>query len=137
MKRFNPAGAKIDNKRVLKNVINFNITKTVLFVSKVVKVNGTLESIEDSSGCANNLEGYNIVLNFDGSDAIVTDNIDRLEAKLCVDISKSNQLVGSVKGKIYKGNNYSNAFGTIAKGIIEAQVNPLINALNAEIQSIR
>ncbi len=80
---------------------------------------------------------YTIILNLDGSDAIVSENIDRLEAKLCTSFPNAALMNASVNGKIVKGNMYSNLVGGVAKDIISAQVNPLIKALNEEIQSMK
>lgn len=134
LKRFKPEGATITNKRVSQNRISFNATKTIMFISKTVMVQGTLDSNENNRGCAANESGYDVKLELDGSDAIVLDNIDRLEIKLCVK-DNNNSISGVVKPFIYKGRDYSSTTGSIAKGIIEAQVNPLLKALNDEIAS--
>jgi hypothetical protein len=136
LKRFQPLGAKITNKSVSGNSIRFHATKTVAFISKTVAVSGVLDTQEDNSGCAVNEKGYTIILNLDGSDAIVSENIDRLEAKLCTKTSNSSLLNANVKGKIVKGAMYSNLVGGVAKDIIAAQVEPLIKALTEEIQSM-
>jgi hypothetical protein len=134
LKRFKPEGAIITEKFVSNNNIRFIATKKVLFISKSALVNGNLDSFQENTGCAKNEIGFKLVLNFDGSDGIVVDNIDRLEAKICATNIGTNQLIGSVKGRIYKGNNYSSAVGMVAKDIIEAQINPLLRALTEEIQ---
>lgn len=135
LKRFKPEGAKITNKRVSNNVISFQATKTILFVSHTVNVNGILDTDVSNSSCDKNQQGYKLTLVLDGSDGLVVDNIDRLEASLCITQIKSNQLIGIAKGRIYKGSNYSNMFGPVAKDMIEAQVSPLLKALNEEIQA--
>lgn len=137
LKRFVPEGAKISNKRVSGNTISFNATKTVAFISKTVAVNGVLDTNFDNRGCAANEQGYTIILNLDGSDAIVSENIDRLEAKLCTSYPNAALMNASINGKIVKGNMYSNLVGGVAKDIISAQVNPLIKALTEEIQSMK
>jgi hypothetical protein len=133
LKRYKPAGATISNKRVSGNNITFNATKSFAFISKTVVVHGVLDSIEDGGSCAKGETGFNITFNFDGSDALVTENIDRIEAKICAK-EANNQVSGLIKSKIYIGTNYSSTFGPIAKGIIEAQINPLATALTEEIQ---
>ncbi|MFA6237958.1 MAG: hypothetical protein WC635_11560 [Bacteriovorax sp.] len=137
LKRFKPEGAKIANKKVSHNVISFQATKTVLFVSHTVNVNGILDTDEDNRNCDKNQKGYKLTLVLDGSDGLVIDNIDRLEAILCTTQVQSNQLTGIAKGIIFKGKDYSNVFGPVARGMIEAQVGPLLKALNEEIQALR
>jgi hypothetical protein len=57
LKRFKPEGATITNKRVSQNRISFNATKTIMFISKTVMVQGTLDSNENNRGCAANESG--------------------------------------------------------------------------------
>jgi hypothetical protein len=137
LKRFQPQGAKISDKQVSNNTIRFKATKSVALFTKTVNVNGVLDSEEDNKGCKANEQGYNIVLNLDGSDGLVSDNIDRLEAKLCATYPGPSAMNATVSGKIIKGNNYSSLVGGVAKDIIQAQVAPLIKALTEEIQSMQ
>lgn len=137
LKRFQPEGAKISHKVVAQNSIRFEATKSMGFISKTVSVNGVLDTDADNRGCAAHELGYNITLTLDGSDAIVSENIDRLEAKLCAQYPNASTMNATVTGKIIKGNYYSNLVGGVAKDIIAAQVNPLIKALNEEIQSMK
>lgn len=136
LKKFKPEGATIDNKSVSNNVLRFMATKKILFVTKSVQVNAILDVYQDNTDCAKNQLGHRLVLSFDESDELVVDNISRLEAIFCTINPSSNKLIGTVKGKIYKGNNFS-TIGYLAKGLIEAQINPLVKALNEEIKSMK
>lgn len=131
--RFKSEGAKMSNKKVSHNTMSFQVTKTVMFISKTVFVNGVLDVTEDDKSCVLNQKGYKIVLNLDGSDKLVTDNVDRLEAVICAQTLNNKKISATVKGKIYKGNDYSRLVGPVAKGIIEDQLNPLLKALTEEV----
>lgn len=133
--RFKSEGATMSDKKVSQNMISFNVTKTVMFISKTVFVNGALDVTEDTKSCNKNQKGYKLFLNLDGSDQLVTDNIDRLEAIICAETLTRKKIIGTVKGRIYKGNDYSRLVGPVAKGIIEDQLNPLLKALIEEVQS--
>lgn len=135
LRRYKPEGAKISNKRVSNNHISFNATKTYMLISKTVGIHGTFDANENDVGCAHNEVGFDLVFVFDGSDQLVSDNIDRLEAKLCAKEQTKTLAMAVVRTKIFKGRNYSNALGPVVKGIIEAQINPLLRALNEELQS--
>jgi hypothetical protein len=137
LKRFNPEGAVISNKTVSGNTIQFKATKTIAIITKSVKVVGVLDSSELKKGCAANEKGYLLTLNLDGSDREVIENIDRLEAAVCADFSNSSQMNAKVTGKIVKGSNFTMLIGGVVKGVIEAQVNPLIKALTNEIKSMQ
>lgn len=137
LKRFKPEGAIIDRKKVSNNAVQFRATKKILFVSKTVQVNGILDVVEDNSNCNKSQQSHKIVLNFEGSDELVVENISRLEATLCTSRVDDKKIVGVAKGRIYKGSNYSNTLGYIARGIVEAQVGPLMKALSQEIQSMK
>lgn len=133
--RFKAEGAKMSEKKVSNNSMSFLATKKVLFISKTVLVNGVLDVSEDLKSCDKNHTGHKLVLNLDGSDDLVTDNVDRLEAVICTQSLNGKKLTGSIKGRIYKGHNYSSLVGPVAKGIIEDQLNPLLKALTEEVQS--
>lgn len=135
--RFRPEGAVITQKKVLSNSFSFIATKSFLFFSKSVNVHGQLDIQESNRGCASEAIGYDLILNLDGSDGLVTNNVDHLEAKLCVKVVNNKSIVGTVRGKIFKGHNFSSAVGPIAIGMIEAQVNPLIRALTEEIKLMK
>lgn len=135
--RFVPVGAKISNKNVSHNVISFVATKSAFFISKSVYVNGVLESKEDNKSCSKDEVGYSLRMYFDSSDDIVTNNVDELQAIICLKSQSTSKLVGTVRSKIITGNNYSKALGPIAVNLIKEQVSPLLNALTEEIKSLR
>lgn len=135
--RFRPEGAVITRKEVSSNSMSFVATKNVLFISKSVNVKTQLDIQENSLGCGPEMVGYNFVLSVDGSDSFVTNNVDHLEAKLCVKIFNNQKIVGTVRGKIFKGHNFSRALGPVAINMIEAQVAPLIRALSEEIKLMK
>lgn len=134
LKRFQPVGAKISNKRVSQNVISFIATKSKLFISKSVYVNGILETNADNRSCGKNEVGYILKMRFDTSDRLVTDNVDGLEAIICLQTQSDSKLTGLVRSRVITGSNYSNTFGPIAINLIKEQVSPLLNALAEEIQ---
>jgi hypothetical protein len=137
LKRFQPVGAKITNKRVSQNVISFVATKSKLFISKSVYVNGILEANEDSRACSKGDVGFNLNMRFDTSDRLVTDNVEELQAIICLHSLSNKILVGNVRSKIIIGNNYSSLLGPVAINLIKEQVAPLLNALTEEIKSLR
>lgn len=137
LKRFEPVGATITNKRVSQNVISFTATKTKLFISKSVYVNGIFEASENKKSCPNGEFGFNLRMHFETSDALVTDNVEELQAILCLKGESSSQLNGNVRSKIVLGKNYSSLLGPKIVGLIQEQVNPLINAITEEIKSLR
>ena len=137
LKRFQPVGAKISNKKVSQNVISFVATKSVLFISKSVYVNGILDSVEDSKSCLKDGVGYKIKMSFDASDDLVTNNVEELQATICLYPQSDSKLVGNVQSKIVTGNNYSKVLGPTAVNLIKEQVSPLLNALTEEIKSLK
>lgn len=137
LNRFRPVGAKISKKRVSQNVVNFIATKSVLFISKSVYVNGVLDSIVDNRSCSKMDVGYSLKMNFDSSDDLVTNNVEELQAIICLHSQSNSKLAGIVRVRIILGDKYSNALGPIAINLIKDQVSPLLNALTEEINSLR
>jgi hypothetical protein len=135
LQKFKPEGAKVTKKNVSINNVSFNATKSYLLVSQTIFVTGAFDSNESSAGCLKSEKGFDINFTFEGSDSLVENNIDRIEVKLCVKEINQNLISGSVKGKIVKGKNYSSIIGPFVKGIIEAQINPLLKALHDDVLS--
>lgn len=137
LKRYTPVGAKISKKQVSQNQMSFIATKTVLFISKSVYVNGVFDSREDSRACAKNDIGYNLEMSFSASDRLVSDNVERIQATLCLKPLSENKISGIAHSKIIIGNNYSNTLGPVAINLVKEQVPALVDALTKEITSLR
>lgn len=137
LKRYRPASVKITNRRVSQNEISFVAVKTVLFVSKSVYVHGVLESNEISRGCSGSEKGYSLKMHFEGSDHLVTDNVDELRAVVCLNEESNTKLTGVIRSQIITGDRYSRTLGPLAINLIKEQVQPLLSALTEEIKSMR
>lgn len=137
LKRYNPVGAKITRKQVSQNQMSFVATKTVLFISKSVYVNGIFDSHEDHKSCAKNEVGYAIEMNFDASDGLVSNNVESIQATICLRSVAENKIVGTAHSKIIIGKNYSNTLGPVAINLVKDQVPALLDALTKEITSLR
>lgn len=135
--RFRPVGAQISHKHVFHNVISFVATKSALFISKSVYINGVLESSEDNQACSQKDVGYRLTMRLDSSDTLVSNNVEGLEAIICLHSQSDTELAGVVRSRIIIGNNYSRTLGPIAINLIKKQVSPLLSALTEEIKSLR
>lgn len=136
LNRYGPVGAKISNKHVSQNVISFTATKAKFLFSKSVFVKGVLATNADSGSCAKGIVGYKLNMNFDFSDDLVKNNVEELQAIICVHAETQSKLTGIVSAKIVIGDRYSSMLGPKAVNLIKAQVSPLLQALAAEIQSL-
>ncbi|MGZ3869323.1 MAG: hypothetical protein ACXVLQ_09490 [Bacteriovorax sp.] len=133
LKRYSPEGADFSEKVVSNNTISFVASKTVLFITTNINIRGQLDSKLEDLGCAKQEKGYKLIFRFDGSDSIVSDNVDRIEFKICTQLSSANLLNVIVRTKIFKGNDYSVVAGPITTDLIKAQISPLIRALSDEV----
>jgi hypothetical protein len=133
--RFRPVGAQISNKKVSQNVISFIATKKILFISKSVYVNGILDNSTDKVSCENNDLGYSLNMRFDSSDHLVTDNVEELQARICVHPISNSKFKATVLPKIILGNHYSKPLGPFAVNLIKDQIAPLLKALSEEISA--
>ncbi len=131
LRRYKPVGVKISNKQVAGNEVSFTATKTVLFVSKSLNVHGIFESREVSRGC------YRMTMHFDSSHHLVTDNVDHLQASICLREESTSKISGVIRSQIILGSRYSRTLGPIAVNLIKDQVQPLLSALTEEIRSMR
>ncbi len=134
LKHDRPAGAQISNKHVSQNVINFVATKSLLFVSKSVYVNGILEAKEDNQRCSKNDFGYELSLRFDSSDNLITSSVERLEGVICLRPHSDTSFIGILRSKIILKNDYSKILGPMAIDLIKLQLSPLLSALSEEIK---
>ena len=139
LEKFKPEGAVITNKTTSLQNVSFYAKKSYFGFSQTVFVKGTFESQSIEKSCQLNETGYNIDFSFEGSDSIVSDNIDHISVLLCVKLLNAELLSVDVLARIYKSAHYSNFLGSIVKDIIEAQINPLIKALRQDViaQEIR
>ena len=137
LQNYTPAGAAISHKTVTNDTIKFLAKKRVGVITKSVWVRGKFAISPEAGICKRNEIGYMITMNFLGSDDLVYENIERFEGALCL-LEKSYSHVGAnIKVKIFKGSNYSSLFGGIVRDIIEAQLDPLLKALNEEVQKVK
>lgn len=135
LKKFQPQGAKITHKKVSHNTVTFVGTKTYMMMSHSVTVKGTLDSVESNIGCKQNENGYDVALSFEGSDSLVYDNFESVRLKLCAKENNEFQLYASLKPVLIKGRAYSGLTGPFVQSIIEAQIKPLITAVESEMLS--
>jgi alpha-D-ribose 1-methylphosphonate 5-triphosphate synthase subunit PhnG len=135
LKRFNPTGAVIERKLVRGSYIEFMATKKVMGISKKVFVRGELTTERSSVGCLKNELAYAAKMDFSKSDAVLSDNIDSLQMNICITEKSDKILSVRVQSKLLKGYKYGRVMGTIAKEIIEAQIDPIVSAIKAEVAS--
>jgi hypothetical protein len=104
-----------------------------MMISKTVFVHSYFDVTSDP-GCNSKTEkGYLAKMDFAGSDDLITDNIDKYEALICVQEDSPESLKIKVSAKLFKGNSYSMILGPIVSDIIAAQTGPLIDAISAEV----
>lgn len=133
LKNYRPEGAVISRKTVSHGSIRFYATKTVLFVTQTVMINGAIDVEQTKSRCPKSTLGYSAVMDFAGSDDLITDNFDRMELSICASVKGDNLLMATVNGRLIKGNHFNPVIGEITKEVIAAQVNPLIKAIKVTI----
>ncbi len=136
LSNYNPAGAKVRGKKVNNAEIQFYATKTVLFITQTVFIKGTVSSEESDNLCSKNEKGYLATMDFSGSDGVIYDNFEKIEVAICATEKSSNLLTASVKGRIFKGNNYNSITGAFVKEMINQQVKPLIEAIKMTVENI-
>lgn len=134
---FEPQGAKITNKKVYRNEVQFDGTKSILFVPMTVRIKSVLEIQGDDHICPVNMLGHVAKLDLKGSDRLILDNIKRLEVKICLQESHHKKVTGTISGFMFKGAHYLEPFGFIIREMIEAQVDPLLKAVIKEVQTQR
>jgi hypothetical protein len=134
--RYVPVGGTYKNKKVSNNQVSFIMTKKVLIITKTFLVNFLVDIHPTKNVCKNNEAGFKYVVDLNGSDDLVIDNIDRLEFDICLKENNSSSVTANVSGKIFKGQNYSEPVGTIAKNTIQDQVDPFVKAIKEEVVNL-
>ncbi len=137
LERFKPTGATISDKKVFSNEVSFVATKSYLFLSKSVYVNGKLQVKKDSRNCLANFSGYNVSLKFDSSDDLISDNVQSLVADFCVKNVTDKKMVGFIYPRIFLGENYSSVVGPKVINLIKIQLPNLITAITEEISLMK
>lgn len=135
LNRFKPTGAKISQMIVQHNQFQFIANKTVFFITKTLEVKGTF-AIHESQECPNKADlGFVTEMDLNGSDPLVTDNIERYEALICAKKISDNNLHINVFPKLYKGNNYNSILGKIMSDMFASQTTPLIQAISEAVNA--
>lgn len=137
LQNYTPAGAEISHKTVTNDTIKFLAKKRVGLITKSVWVLGRFSVYPETGICPGQETGYMITMNFSGSDDLVYENIERFEGALCLLEKKFSLVRANIDVKIYKGANYSGLFGSIVRDIIEAQIDPLLQALDDEVRKMK
>jgi hypothetical protein len=137
LKKFEPTGAQIQNKKVVGTTITFTAVKTILGISKKVFVSGVLSTERVNYGCRVNEVAYLAQMDFSKSQDTLSNNIESLQMNICVEVKSSQSIIVRVQSKLYKGNKYGRILGNIAKEIIEAQIDPIIVAIRQVVASIK
>lgn len=136
LKRYIPVGGNYRNKVVNQNTVSFTMSKTVIIFTKTFFVNFSIDIRPENNICPKDQIGYLYSVNLDGSDAIITENIDHLTFNICIQKNSPKDITAIVTGKIFKGRDYSEPIGGIAKDTIEQQVGPIVNAIKEEVQAL-
>lgn len=137
LKRYWPAGAKITNKTVDRNQFQFHAEKTVLAYTQNVFIHSYF-NIAKNNNCASKEDtGYIARMDFSGSDKLITDNVEKYEAQICVRELSETKAKIQVRARVTRGNDYNFIIGPIISDMIAAQNNPFIEAISKEVKSIK
>lgn len=134
LKIFRPAGALVTNYSVSQGQFQFKAKKTVFLITKTVFVHAVFD-VERSSACSSKLDtGYLAKMDFANSDDLITDNIEKYEALICVREKTVGILNIQVKARLFKSRNYNSVVGPIISDMIAAQTKPLVDAISSEVK---
>ena len=131
---FTPAGAEISNLNVDHDTIQFKAKKRILFISKKIQVRGIVNIDANDTLCPTSSNGFVANMDFTGSDDIIYNNFKNLKLIICAREINSEYLQADVSGLIIAGKNYSSVTGPIVRDVLAAQVQPVLEAINAVIQ---
>lgn len=134
LKRFRPGGAKIMDKFVDRGQLQFLATKKVLMISKTILVHSIFDVTTISTCKSQSKKGFLVQMDFAGSDGLLTENIEKYEAQICVEEKSSNHLRIQISAKLYKGKDFNGVIGSIVSDMIAAQTSPLIQAITEEVK---
>jgi hypothetical protein len=137
LKRFQPTGAEISNKRIVGTAIDFNAKKKIGPIFKNVYVNGVLSTERTSNKCFDGEIAYAAKMDFSKSQDTLSDNIESLQMSVCVSLKSDSLAVVRIDTKIFKGYKFGRLVGTVAKEIVEAQIDPIVAALKAEVSAAK
>ena len=137
LKRYRPAGAKITNKSVDRDQFQFNAEKTIFFFTQNVFIHSYFNVTRDGTCPVKTDTGYIAKMDFSGSDKMITDNIEKYEAQICVKDLGGDKVKVLVKARLTRGNDYSSIIGPIIFDMIAAQNSAFIEAISGEVKSIK
>ena len=135
LNNYQPSGISIKDKQINGNQIQFMATKSVLGISRTVFYKGVLD-INEIAGTPTD-RCFQADLDFTGSGELIINNVQKLELVLCVSEKSTDHLAGTVKPKLFKGNDFGGLLGNVAKNLVIDQIDPMIAAVKQEVESPR
>lgn len=129
LQKFQPAGAIITKKSVDRRQLQFYAKKTVLFITKNVFIHSYFDVTSNNDCQGKEEKGYLAQMDFAGSDALLTDNVEKYEAQICVKEVASGKLHIQVRAKLLMGNDTNIIMKPIISDIIAAQTGAIILAI--------
>lgn len=138
LKRFDPAGVEIKRKIINENAFEYLVVKKFLGIAKEVEMIGTMNFERSASRCSNNETAYLGVIDFTGSQPIITDNIESFKILLCATEKTKSSVSVKVKSTLYyKGEKLGFILEKFVTSVIKDQVDAIISAIKAETQPAR
>lgn len=128
LQNYQPTKAQIRKKKVFANSIEFYAKKTVLFITANVYVRGNLKIEKSDKNCQDGLS-YEGEFDFQGSDGLIYESIESLNVQVCILEINQNEAELKITGKMIKSEHYMNPVGSIVRDLIEAQFEPLAEAI--------
>lgn len=135
---FQPDGADISDLRVRSRGPNgvprvaFQASRGLGFIRKSATVRADINTEFDARACQQSADGagYRIEVDTDASDHLVAANVSSFVVVLCVQSGhRQGALEVMALGRMRKGYDYGRFAGPAIRDLIEAQTDPLINAL--------
>jgi len=135
---FRPDGAEISDLRVIKRGPNgvprvvFRATRGVGFVKHTATVKADIYTQKKVKGCKRwpDSKAYRIKVNMMDSDNLVAANVSVFTVTLCVrENPETGKLHVVASGRMKKGHDYGRFAGPAITNLIEAQTDPLLDAL--------
>jgi hypothetical protein len=101
-----------------------------------VSVKGTLEIGESNMICPENQQGFFVSLDLNGSQDLIYNNFERIEAGICLGEISSSKVQATLRPHLVKGIANNKLTGKTVHEVLSAQVTPLINAITELAQKL-
>lgn len=134
LKNYKPRGAQVSGLSIQGDVLEFTVTKTILFITRSARVNARVDVDKSNTACpADTSAGFLVRFDLRDSEEVVVQNVDSIRMDFCVSEPSPDSIKVATKGFLVQGPQYDSLIGGMIVNEISNQIPALVDAFKAHV----